>query len=269
MRGLRQRVLLMVGRGIIKAIDDSGGIQKLQCSFLKNEASTGMERMGNYGISSWPLPDCEVLAVFIGGNRDHGIIVATEDRRHRVKNGNEGDIAIYTYENTGHATGHRIVLKDGRKIDIKCDTYDKKTDTDEIKDIGNDVNKTIGNDETKIVGGSVSTNITGSEAKIITLNKTTSVDGFLTVIATGAILFRGLTIAVSNTAGDEVKISGSEIKVKSAVKVKLEAPSIEILGAAQMTGNVAITGTLAVNGNITATGTITDSAGNTNNHSHP
>ena len=64
----------------------------------------------------------------------------------------------------------------------------------------------------------------------------------------------------------------SEIYVKSAVKITIEAPILNIKGGSPtegiLEGNFKLIGNLEVEGNIHATGAIIDESGNTNHHSH-
>ena len=116
LRDLRRRVFLSVARGVIRAINDSTGIQECQVGLLKGELRDGVERFQEYGFTSVPLAGAETAAVFVGGNRDHGIIVATDDRRFRLKNLAPGEVALYTDE------GDKIVFKRGREIEITAGT---------------------------------------------------------------------------------------------------------------------------------------------------
>lgn len=93
---LRRRILSMVTRGIIRAVTDSGSIQKLQVSLLADELVDGVDRVQEYGFTSRPIPGGEVVAVFIGGNRDHGVVIASDDRRSRPTDLAEGEAAVYS-----------------------------------------------------------------------------------------------------------------------------------------------------------------------------
>lgn len=117
---LQRRVRLMVGRAVIKLVSDAAKVQGLQVSLLEGEVRDGVERFQQYGFSSVPLAGCEAVMVCVGGNRDHGIVIATEDRRYRVVGLPGGAVAIYTHEDQ-QAGGHKIVLKEGRLIDVDCD----------------------------------------------------------------------------------------------------------------------------------------------------
>ena len=96
--GLRNRVMLMLGRAVLSAISDGGGVQVVQATLLEDEIRGDLERFQEYGFTSVPLPGAEALVAFIGGNRDHGVVVAVEDRRYRMCGLKGGEVAIYTDE---------------------------------------------------------------------------------------------------------------------------------------------------------------------------
>jgi phage baseplate assembly protein V len=112
---LKRRVMQMVGRCVLTAAaDDSEGIQKLQVSILSGETLDGIQRMQEYGFTSVPNVGAEGIVLSLSGNRDHSVCVATEDRRFRIKNLEEGEVAIYTDE------GDVIEFKRGNLINIKA-----------------------------------------------------------------------------------------------------------------------------------------------------
>lgn len=92
---LRDRVMLMVSRGVIRVINDGVRLQELQLALLPGELRDQVERFQEYGFTSFPHPGAEAVAVFIGGNRDHGLVIACDDRRHRPRGLNAGEVMVY------------------------------------------------------------------------------------------------------------------------------------------------------------------------------
>jgi len=108
---LRSKVRLMVGRAILLAIGDAGAIQTAQAALLADETHDDMERVQEYGFTSVPLPGAEAVAVFPGGNRDHGLIIAVEDRRYRLRGLAGGEVALYDDQGQKvHLTRDGIVI---------------------------------------------------------------------------------------------------------------------------------------------------------------
>lgn len=104
--------MLTVGRAVLRAINDDATMQELQVGLLKGELRNGIERFQNYGFTSVPLVGAEGVIVFVGGNRDHGLCVAMDDRRHRKAGLEPGEAAMYTDE------GDYILMKRGRIVEV-------------------------------------------------------------------------------------------------------------------------------------------------------
>jgi len=112
---LVRRIRLALGRGIVRLVSDATGIQTVQLDLMANETRSKVERFQEYGFTSVPLAGAEAAVIFMGGNRDHGIVIAVDDRRYRLKALESGEVAIYTDE------GDKIHLKRGKIIEIETD----------------------------------------------------------------------------------------------------------------------------------------------------
>lgn len=123
MEPIQRRVMLMVGRCVLNAIADGKPVQLVQASLLTDETRDKMERMTEYGYTSVPLPGAQGVAVFVGGERGHGIVIATGDPRNRLSGLQPGEVALYTDE------GDKIVLKRGKLIEITTNTLVVKAAT--------------------------------------------------------------------------------------------------------------------------------------------
>lgn len=119
---LARRVRLTVSRCVITAVNDSLKEQGVQMALLDGEVRDG-ERYQEYGFTSVPHGQAEGIAVFIGGCRDHGVVIATGDRRYRLKGLQGGEVAIYTDE------GDHIKLGRGRVIEVETTTLLVKAST--------------------------------------------------------------------------------------------------------------------------------------------
>ena len=123
---MMRRILLTIGRGVVQVVKDDLSLQELQISLLAGEVIDGVERFQNYGFTSHPLPGAEAAAIFIGGSRDHGLVIAVDDRRFRLKELAEGEVAIYTDEED------KIHFKRGNKIEIKTGTIEFNTEKTDL-----------------------------------------------------------------------------------------------------------------------------------------
>lgn len=95
---LARRVDNMVARAVVKIVNDSTTMQALQLQVLKGETRDRVERFQEYGFTSVPHPGAEAVVVFAAGDRSHGLIVAVDDRRYRLKGLEQGEVALYTDE---------------------------------------------------------------------------------------------------------------------------------------------------------------------------
>ncbi len=92
---LKRKVLLMIGRGIMLAVDSSKDIQLSSVNLLADETKDKTEVFQHFGFTSNIPQDSELIFLSVGGNREHGIIIGSENRTLRLKNLNVGDTAIY------------------------------------------------------------------------------------------------------------------------------------------------------------------------------
>jgi phage baseplate assembly protein V len=112
---LGRRVSMLVTRARCALVDDEKKMQQVQVELLADETKDAVERFQQYGFTSHPLNGAEAVSVFLGGGRDHGIVLAIDDRRYRLTKLEKGDVALYTDEGT------KIVLGRERTITIDCD----------------------------------------------------------------------------------------------------------------------------------------------------
>jgi phage gp45-like len=103
---LSRRVRGMVARGVLTLVEDAGGVQRVQAK-VGAQTLDGLDRPQMYGFSSHPPAGGEVVVVFVGGNRDHGVIVGEGDRAHRPQASQPGSVVVYD------GAGHSVTLSPG------------------------------------------------------------------------------------------------------------------------------------------------------------
>lgn len=103
-------------RGVVGLVNANGPVQLVQGDALAGENGRDYELFQDYGYTSNPPSGTMKIVLPIGGKTSHGIIVATENARYRIKGLKSGEVAIYTDE------GDSIILKRGRLIDVTTDT---------------------------------------------------------------------------------------------------------------------------------------------------
>lgn len=131
---LRNKIFLLLGRAILEAVKNTELTQKIQVTALSGEVITDMERFQEYGFETYPLEGAEVIAVFLNGNRDHGIAVCVHDRRYRPQDLVEGEVIVYTDEDK--ILPFRIQMKRGRIHFRRSNEENIDIDTNKTEDIG-------------------------------------------------------------------------------------------------------------------------------------
>jgi len=116
-RPITNKIFLLLGRAVLKAIENSESTQKLQVIGLSEEIISDVERFQEYGFETYPFAESQVFIGFLNGNRDHGIALVAHDSRYRLTDLVEGEVALYTDEDSSSG-GHRIHLKRGQIINM-------------------------------------------------------------------------------------------------------------------------------------------------------
>lgn len=121
MAPLQRRIMLAIGRAVLNAVYDDSPTQLVQASMLSDEVRDKMERMAEYGFTSVPLSGAQAVAVFVGGERGHGVVIATGDPRSRMKGLQPGEVALYDDQGQSvHLTRAGIVVNGaGKPVTIK------------------------------------------------------------------------------------------------------------------------------------------------------
>jgi phage baseplate assembly protein V len=112
LRPIQTRVTNLVARAVVQLVDDGRKLQLVQLGVGPDETRAGVERFQEYGFTSVPLPGSEAVVLFVGGHRDHGLVVAVDDRRYRMKDLQPGDVALY------NAAGAFVLLKADGSIEV-------------------------------------------------------------------------------------------------------------------------------------------------------
>jgi phage baseplate assembly protein V len=89
-----RRLMNMVSRAIVTAIDDSPKMQVLQAEMLEGELADGIEHFQPYGLRARPFAEGEAIIVCPSGTRSHAIAIVVGDRRYRVAL-EEGEVALF------------------------------------------------------------------------------------------------------------------------------------------------------------------------------
>ena len=115
---LRRRVMLMIGRGVVRLVDDTHRRQRVQVEALSGEILDDVERWQQYGFTSHPPVGSEAVVLALGGMRQHSAAVVVEDAPRRLYSRNEGSVSLYTWRDRQEDSWHRIYLGDSEDREI-------------------------------------------------------------------------------------------------------------------------------------------------------
>ncbi|WP_081959508.1 phage baseplate assembly protein V [Aeromonas finlandensis] len=123
MRELKNAIRNLLSRGVIRLVNSAAKCQLVQIEMLGGELKDDVEHLEPYGFTSCPHDGAEHVAVFPDGDKSHGVVLVVADRRYRLKGLAAGEVALYTDE------GDRIVLRRGRRIEVKTLTLEVEAKT--------------------------------------------------------------------------------------------------------------------------------------------
>ena len=116
---IRRRVMLMVGRAVVKATREDGGLLLAQLTALDGEVLDGVPVIQEYGFASRPKAGAQGVIACAGGNRRGAIVIATGDRRYRIALA-AGEAAIHDDQGQKvHLTRAGIVIETGLPVTVK------------------------------------------------------------------------------------------------------------------------------------------------------
>jgi phage baseplate assembly protein V len=98
---LMARVRGMVSRAVVGLVNDSLRLQGVQITLLADQVADDVERFQNYGFTSVPHAGAEAIALAVGGNTGHTVVLVVDDRRYRMGTLADGEVAIY--DDLGHS----------------------------------------------------------------------------------------------------------------------------------------------------------------------
>lgn len=101
-------------RGKGASTKTSGPVQTMQGEGLSKEQIQGNELFQHFGFTSRPPAGYQFIALPIGGQTAHAVIIATEHGQYRLKTLKDGEVALYD------AFGTNVILKEGKVAEVNC-----------------------------------------------------------------------------------------------------------------------------------------------------
>lgn len=100
---LKRRVMLMIGKAVLSVITDNSGFQTAQINLGNDNVMDDVKRVQDFGFTSFPENGAQAIVLFIGGNREHPIIIKADDVNYRPTL-SQGSSAMY------NSSGIKITL---------------------------------------------------------------------------------------------------------------------------------------------------------------
>jgi phage baseplate assembly protein V len=122
---LRRAVHNMVLRGAVKLVNSASKMQTLQITMRNGEGKENIEHAETYGFTANPKPGAESIAIFFDGDRSHGIVIVTPDRRYRLTGLLSGEVAIHDDQGQKiHLKRDRVLVQTPFKFEVIADKID-------------------------------------------------------------------------------------------------------------------------------------------------
>lgn len=118
---MARRIGNMIARGTVAMSTATSKMQGLQLRLLAGEVKDNVEHFEPFGFTSKPLPGAEAVAVFLDGDRSHGIVVVVADRRYRLQGLEDGEAALHDDQGQKvHLKRDGIVIETSKKCRIEA-----------------------------------------------------------------------------------------------------------------------------------------------------
>lgn len=202
---MNTRLRNLFARGTLLLVNAAARVQKIQARLLGDEVGDNLEYFEHYGLTSNPPSGLEAAVFFVGGSRDHGVVVGVADRQFRIKGLKSGEVALYTDE------GDKIELLRDRKMRVTTLhlTIDAQEDAT-VNTKAYTVNASSG-----VVYNTPSYKLGGGDGCAATINANMSITGNTTqdgsIVSTGDQVAAGVRTAHHTHTGDSGGTTGEPL----------------------------------------------------------
>ncbi|MBB3256856.1 phage baseplate assembly protein V [Paraburkholderia bannensis] len=124
---MRRNVDSIVGRGRVKYVNDSGVVQVIQVQMNGLETADNRYRVAEFGFTSNPPIDSDVIALHVAGERSAGAVIGTNHQSSRPTGLEAGESMIYSQDGKQvyltadggiivEAKGQNVVVNDAENV---------------------------------------------------------------------------------------------------------------------------------------------------------
>lgn len=111
---VKRSLRLIIGKCLLSAVKQGAKGHESEIILLGSERHGGVRLMQHYGFASLPVADSEAIAVFVGGSRDNGVIVAEQGDAGEIPHLESGEVALFS------KFGQKIVLKNDGSVSVNA-----------------------------------------------------------------------------------------------------------------------------------------------------
>jgi len=116
---------MLIGRSRVTLVNDSGKVQMMQLKLSAIELRDDTPRLAEFGIASNPPIGSDAVAVFIGGDRSNGVVIATGHQQSRPTGLAPGETKIYCQDGKFiyfTASGGIVIEANGQAVTVSNST---------------------------------------------------------------------------------------------------------------------------------------------------
>ena len=111
---IRKSLRLVVGKCVLSAcVKDANGMIA-DITILGRERHTAIRMLQQYGFASVPDDGSEAVALFVGGSRDNGVVIATQGEASVMPSLDKGEVALFSRH------GQKIVLRKDGTVEVEA-----------------------------------------------------------------------------------------------------------------------------------------------------
>ncbi|XUU50070.1 phage baseplate assembly protein V [Serratia nematodiphila] len=117
MEAIQRGLSNLLARAVVRGLNSAAKCQTVDVALVAGDPKSSVEHLEPYGFTAAAHPGAEAVALFLSGDRSHGVVITVADRRYRLSGLQSGEVALYSDE------GDSIVLCRGNRVEVNTKHY--------------------------------------------------------------------------------------------------------------------------------------------------
>jgi phage baseplate assembly protein V len=117
MEAIQRGLSNLLARAVVRGVNSAAKCQTVDVALVAGDPKSSVEHLEPYGFTAAAHPGAEAIALFLSGDRSHGVVITVADRRYRLTGLKDGEVALYSDE------GDSIVLRRGNRVEVNTQHY--------------------------------------------------------------------------------------------------------------------------------------------------